>query len=152
MDKIRYASEEDIPFIIQGIKEISIVEKQKPDKDVMILKFIKLALKKNEIKVISKDKKVIGFIQFKFTNKNPYGIEYGKYERRFCWVDWWYIAKDYRNKGFGKILHQDIISLCKRKKIKEVMLDVFHVNSSAFGFYKKEGFSEFIHIMREKIT
>jgi diamine N-acetyltransferase len=152
MQQSRFALNEDIPFITNGIKEICLIEKQKPENDSKILKSLKIALLKKEILILCENNELIGFVQFKITNQTPYGIDYGKCEKKFCWIDWFYVAKKYRNQGFGKILHQNIRSLCKKKKVNEIMLDVFKINSNARKFYQKEGFSEFIYIMREKIN
>lgn len=151
MVKITFAKTKDIPFILQGTKEICLIEKQESVLDNSQLKIIKTALKKKEIRVASIDRKIVGFIQFKFSKKNPYGIDYGDYERRFCWIEWFYVSKEWRRNGIGKLLHKDILALCKKKNIKEIMLDVFQVNNAAIKFYKKEGFSEFIKILMERI-
>lgn len=150
--KIRFATKKDIPFIVKGIQEICRIEKENPDKKENIIKITKKALRKKEIKVaVDKNNKPIGFIQFKFTNKTPYGIEYGNYERKYCWIDWMYTSEKYRGKGIGSILHKDILPICKKAKIKEIILDVFQVNPKAKKFYEKEGFREYIYLLKEKI-
>lgn len=152
MEEIRYAEKGDINFILQGIREICRIERQKPDSKAKLVNQIKKVIRKKEIRIIAQDKEAIGFIQFTFTKKSPYGIEYGNYERRFCWIDWMYVAKKFRNKGIGRALHKEVASACKKQGISEIMLDVFHINNSAMEFYKKEGFLEFIHILRERIN
>lgn len=151
MLKIRYAIKEDIPFILQGIMEVCRIEKEKPDKKAKLVCLINKAMQKKEIRVITKGKETAGFVQFQFTRKSPYGIEYGEYGKRFCWIDWMYVAKKFRRSGIGNALHNEIRCVCKKCRVSEIMLDVFQINESAKKFYRKEGFSEFIHILKEKI-
>lgn len=152
MKDIRYAEKGDINFILHGIREICRIERQKPDSKTKLISLIKKAIRKKEIRIIAQDKKDIGFVQFTFTKKSPYGIEYGNYNRRFCWIDWMYVAKEFRKKSIGRLLHKEVASACKKQGVSEIMLDVFHINSKARGFYEKEGFLEFIHILRERIN
>jgi len=63
-----------------------------------------------------------------------------------------YVRKGFRGKGIGKALHEDVVSICKKKGIKEILLDVFQINSLARKFYEKEDFSQFIQILRERIS
>ena len=62
-----------------------------------------------------------------------------------------YISKEFRRSGIGNALRNEIRRICKKHRISEILLDVFQVNESARKFYSKEGFSEFIHILKEKI-
>lgn len=149
--KLKSAEKRDILFILNGINEICKIEKQKVYKKSELIKIIKSSLRKKEIKIAIDKNKVVGFIQFKFSKLNPYGIDYGKYEKKYCWIDWMYVSKEFRGKGIGRSLHNYVRSICKKKNISEIMLDVFKVNKNAIKFYKKEGFIEFIHILKEKI-
>ncbi len=151
MLKIRYAIKADIPFILQGIREVCRIEMEKPDKKAKLIRLINKAMKKKEIRVVTQDGKTAGFVQYQFTRKSPYGIEYGNYGKRFCWIDWMYISKEFRRSGIGNALRNEIRRICKKHRISEILLDVFQVNESARKFYSKEGFSEFIHILKEKI-
>ncbi|MBW3003401.1 GNAT family N-acetyltransferase [Candidatus Woesearchaeota archaeon] len=151
MINVAFAKVKDVPFILRGTKEICTIEKQKPELENKQLKLIRSAIQNKEIRVASADGKAVGFVQFKFTKKNPYGINYGNYERKFCWIEWMYVLNEWRRKGIATLLHKDVISLCKKNNVKEIMLDVFQVNSVARKFYRREGFSEFIRILKERI-
>ena len=58
----------------------------------------------------------------------------------------------HRGEGIGKLLHKDLAGICKKWKIREIMLDVFERNENARKFYEKEGFEEFVHILIEKLN
>lgn len=146
------AVKEDVTFILRGIKEICKIEKQKPDPDKTIIKLTNNAINNNQIRILRINKKPIGFVQYKFTRKSLYGFDYGPYKRKYCWIDWWYVTKAYRRKGIGNMLYKEMIKICKKQKIKEIILDVFDVNRNARRFYEKEKFHNSIHILKEKIS
>jgi len=147
---LEHASYANINFIIRGIKEICKIEQQEPEKIKILVKNTKRAIKNKRIRIIKKDGMIRGFVQFTFSSKEPYGLDYGK-RKRYCWVEWMYIAKSYRRKGFGRQLHKDLMKICNKNNVKEIMLDVFEVNENARNFYQKEKFKDFIHILREKV-
>ena len=152
MNEIRYASKEDLDLIIKGILEICNLEKEKPDTKKQILRKTLKAIKNKEIITIYTNNKPVAFIQFKFTKKTPYGINYSDNKNKLCWIDWIYVLKGYRKKGLGNRLLKDLEYICKQNKTKEIMLDVFKINKSATKFYEHKKYSEYIKILREKIN
>ena len=147
---IEFATEKDLKLIIKGIKEICNIEKQKPKKEAILINNIKKAIRNKRIIIAKRDNKKIGFIQFTFSNKEPYGLDYGK-RKKYCWIEWMYVVKNCRRKGIGDIMFKNIINICKKNRVNEVMLDVFEVNKNAREFYKKERFDSFINIMKKRI-
>jgi len=75
MNEIRYASKEDSNLIIKGIIEICNLEKEKPETKNKLTKQTKNAIQRKEIRIITLDHKPIGFVQYKFTKKTPYGYK-----------------------------------------------------------------------------
>ena len=55
MLKIRYALKADIPFILQGIREVCRIEMEKPDKKAKLIRLINKAMKKKEIRIVTQD-------------------------------------------------------------------------------------------------
>lgn len=149
--EIKNAKTEDIPFVIEGIKEICKIEKQKPESDKSLLKTTFKAIKKKEILIVTNKNHQIGFLQFTFSKKSPYGLDYGNWDRRFAWIEWVYVSKNYRKKGIGKTLIKKLNSICKKNKIHEVLLDVFEVNKNAREFYSKSHFVRQINILSERL-
>jgi len=144
------ATAEELPFIIKGVKEICKIEKQKSEDSALLRKTIRKAIEEKKIIVAKVDDSLVGFLQFAFSNKEPYGLDYGK-RRKFCWIEWMYVARPFRKKEIGHSMHKELIKLCKAKGIKEIMVDVFEVNKKARAFYEREAFSNFIHILRERV-
>lgn len=148
---IENASTEDMEFIVKGMFEICSIERQLSDPRNTLIKQTKKAIKNREILVARDKNRPVGFIQFVFAKKNPYGLEYGDYRRKYCWIEWMYVKRGYRRKGIGKLLHKNVIAVCKKHKVKEIMLDVFDVNKNARKFYEEEKFCNFIHILKERV-
>jgi GNAT superfamily N-acetyltransferase len=145
------ASAVDLDFIVKGMFEICNIERQVSDPRNTLIKQAKKAIKGEEILVARDKAKIVGFIQFVFAKKNPYGLDYGNYNKKYCWIEWMYVRRGYRRKGIGKRLQENVIAVCKKHKVKEIMLDVFDVNKNARKFYEEEKFCNFIHILKEKV-
>jgi GNAT superfamily N-acetyltransferase len=145
------ATTKDIPFIIKGINEIYKIEKQPSDKRSVLEKKIKIQIKQKQIIVAKIGEKTIGFLEFLFSKKEPYGINYDDEKEKYCWVNNMYVKKELRGLGIGKLFFKELKKICKDKKIKRIMLDVFEVNENGKKFYKKTGFKQETHIMEEKL-
>lgn len=52
------------------------------------------------------------------------------------------VKKSYRNKGFGNILLNKLISLSKEKHKEEILLEVNENNTPAIKLYEKNGFKK----------
>ncbi|MBU0906854.1 MAG: GNAT family N-acetyltransferase [Nanoarchaeota archaeon] len=147
---LKNGNDSDVSFVINGIKEICKIEKQKPESNAGLLKAVKEAIKGGRLIVARLGNNRVGFVQFIFSTREPYGLDYGK-RKKFCWIEWMYVTRFYRRHGVGRYMHQKIVALCKKKNVGEIMLDVFRVNRSAISFYRKENFKSFIHILVGKV-
>jgi len=148
---INYATINDLDFIINGIREINKIEKEKISDFNFLKREVSKLISKKEILCIKLDNKLIGFLEFLISRKTPYGLNYGNEDKKFCWVNNMFIQKNYRSKGYGKFLFRKLYSICKRRNIHRILLDVFEVNENAKPFYQKEGFQNKIHIMEKKL-
>ena len=149
--KIRKATEKDIDFIIDGIKEIFEIEKENFTEKNELKKKIKKEIKNEKILIAEKNKKSLAFIEFTFSNKEPYGVDYGKRKEKYCWINNMYVTKNMRRKKIGKTLISEVNLICKDKKIKTIILDVFKINIKGKKFYKKIGFKPIIELMQIEI-
>jgi len=52
------------------------------------------------------------------------------------------VKKEYRSRGFAKLIFEEIIRFCKDKKIKRIMLEVSTENKIALNFYKSLNFKK----------
>ena len=75
-------------------------------------------------------------------NQNIVGqIELGNYlnDATIGYVNLYYLAPSYRNKGLGKILDDFTSTYFKERKIKKILLSVSLTNTYAQKFYEKQG-------------
>ena len=82
------------------------------------------------------DNKIVGFLSAKF-KKTPWY----KYANA-CMIDEVSVSEKYRSCGIGMALIKKILSVCKKKKIEEVKLDIYNVNTGAKRLYERLGFED----------
>ena len=87
---------------------------------------------------------------FEVSRKTPFGVDYGPWSERFAWVSWSFVDAPRRGKGVGKALYAEFERECRRRGIKEVMLDVFEVNAKSRAFHEKLGFAPLLSIYSKK--
>ena len=82
------------------------------------------------------DNKIVGFLSAKF-KKTPWY----KYANA-CMIDEVSVSEKCRSCGIGTALIKKILSVCKKKKIEEVKLDIYNVNTGAKRLYERLGFED----------
>ncbi len=53
------------------------------------------------------------------------------------------VKKEFQGKGFGKLLLEHFIEICKNKNTKKIFLEVSTDNKKAVNLYKRYGFKDF---------
>jgi GNAT superfamily N-acetyltransferase len=91
-------------------------------------------IKKNEVWIYIKDKKIIGYYSLKYRNKElkfkDIVLEIG------YWLDHMFILPEFIGQGYGKILFNHFNDLCLSKNVSEIMI-LADPNSKLF--YEKMG-------------
>lgn len=145
-----YASKKEMPFIIRGIVEISKKERE----DLGSLRDLKTktraAISKGEILIGRCSGKAVAFGWWTYSNKVPYGVDYGN-EKLFCWVNWVYVSKAYRKNGIGTLIYKEIEKECRKKKVKEIKLNIFPRSLKSLEFHKRKGFKSMLTIFHKKL-
>lgn len=154
MIKIKNAKVEHAEFVLKGIEEITKTEKATLTKKLKteLKEIILKDIKRKEIKIASKDGKPIAFIWFKFSDKTPFGVNYGSWDEKYCWINWTYVIKNFRNRGIGSALYKEVEKICKKKGVKTIMLDIFKVNKLSEKVHKKLGFKELLSIYVKSVS
>jgi len=142
---IRNARLQDTEFVLKGIREIFRIEN-----DIFVYREKKKlainAIMNKQVRVVIEENKPIGFSWFGISDLTPFGLDYGKWSRKYCWISFVYVVKGHRNRGIGSLLYDDIMRICKRKKVRQIMLDVFTVNKKSARFHEKIGFKPLLSI------
>ena len=69
----------------------------------------------------------------------------------FCCILYLAIKKEFRGKGYSKILMEKAKNYCKENNIDELRLTVRYNNTPALSLYKDAGFSTYKHEMSMKL-
>ena len=146
--KFRYAKEEDIYFLIEGLEKNRVLE-NRPKKDAKAkpadIKEFKTAIRNKNIRIIEDKGEPVAFLYFRTGFKVMYIHE------KFFWVDLIYVKEGYRGRGLGKRLYNDAIRIAKKKGFSKVVIDVFEANANSVGFHKKLGFKPIYAIYQKRI-
>ncbi len=92
--------------------------------------------------VIDDNEKIIGYAITQFKDKATKAI----------WIDEIVIDLNYQNKGYGKILIDEICKYARQAKCVRVELSCWSFNSDAIEFYNKLGFIQQKVIYEKKIN
>lgn len=151
--KIRDARLQDTGFILSGIRDIFRMEKCIFNKKVYTekKKLARSAIKDKRMRIAVKDTIPVGFLWFGISDITPFGLDYGKWSGKYCWISFVYVVEEYRSQGIGSLLYEDITRICRRKKIEEITLDVFTINKKSEKFHKKIGFRPMLSLYSKKL-
>jgi len=59
-----------------------------------------------------------------------------------------FVEKEYRRKGIGKMIVDELINWLKKRNIKDIRIQAYSKNTNAIKAYKKYGFKEHVLEMR----
>lgn len=104
------------------IREIVFIKEQKVPKNIEIDEFDKIV----KHFIVLYENKSIGCARIRFVDKKA------KLERIA-------LLKNYRGKGFGKIVTKYLVKYCKKKNVKEIFM---HSQYHLKDFYRKLGFKQ----------
>ena len=110
-------------------------------KDIFIAKTDE-ELKKELINVLKNPEKIvlvveienviIGYVEFKYSTKAT----------KCIFIDQIFIDNDYKRKGYGRILIEEVIKFAKGNNCKRIELNCWSFNEDALKFYQKIGFMQ----------
>ena len=144
--KIRFATLKDFDLLIEGLEDIRKHEGYKyihaKEKDKLDYR---KAIKNKNIKIIEVNGKKAGFLYFKLNFKLMY------IDEKFLWVQRIYVRKEFRGKGFSRILYNNAIKIARKNGLGKIFCDVYAVNKKSIKVHKKIGFSPIYTIYQKKL-
>lgn len=107
-----------------------------------------------DLKNLIKNKKV-NFLVAEADNKIV-GCGFGEIRKNVKWalnkeygyIGLMYVERNFRGRGIGNLIVKNLIKWLKKKKIKDIRLQVYAKNKKALHTYQKYGFKDFVIEMK----
>jgi GNAT superfamily N-acetyltransferase len=151
---MRQATIDDFDFIYKGrleIKQIEQYENDDHEDQQLEIEKVKEAIQCKRIWIAESETKSAGFIWLVVSKKFPFGVDYVDFEQDYVFIDFVYVAPEFRNKGIGGYMYKWTEQYCRDHGIKEIILDVMENNSNSKMFHMKIGFQPFVTLYSKKI-
>ncbi|MCH9631094.1 MAG: hypothetical protein S4CHLAM37_11070 [Chlamydiia bacterium] len=133
--KIRIAEKQDVPLILQLIKELADYEKLLhevvADEETLHESLFNDS-KGPEVLIAEEGEKSVGFVLF-FHNFSTF------LGRKGIYIEDLYVREEFRGKGYGEMILKKICSLAKERNCGRADWWVLNWNEKAINFYKKIG-------------
>jgi len=129
---IRQSQKEDMPKVLEYIQELATYEKA-PDEMVNTVEDLeKNGFGDNKVfdcLVAEVENIVVGFAL--------YYTGYSTWKGRTLYLEDFLVSEDYRGKGIGKLLFNQVILEAKKRDVKRMDWQIIDWNEPAINFYKK---------------
>jgi len=141
---IREAKREDVGRILYMIKELAIFEKEKYAVKITEEELLEDGFGDKPMYqciVAEHQGEVIGFAL--------YYIRYSTWQGKTVFLEDFLVEDEYRSKGVGKLLFEEMIAISERLKVRQMSWQVLDWNEGAIRFYKKynaEFFEEWLNV------
>jgi GNAT superfamily N-acetyltransferase len=129
---IRNAKREDVSSILKLIKALAKFEKEEFAVQITEKELAEDGFGENpsySCIVAELEGKVVGFAL--------YFIRYSTWQGRTVYLEDFLVDENYRSKGIGKRLFEEMIAIAKRLKVRQMSWQVLDWNEGAIRFYKK---------------
>jgi len=142
--KIRDAEKKDVGQVLYMIKELATFEREKYAVKITEEELLEDGFGDNPLyKCIVAEYKgdVIGFAL--------YYIRYSTWQGKTVFLEDFLVEDKYRSMGVGKLLFEEMISIAKRLKVRQMSWQVLDWNEGAIRFYKKyeaDFFEEWLNV------
>ena len=130
--KIRDGIKEDLPAILELIKELADFENAKEQVTITLEDLEKDGFGENPLYwflVVEKDNEIVGL--------SFYWIRYSTWKGKFLFLEDFVIKEEYKRQGIGSKLFEETINICKKQKLNGMIWQVLDWNTPAIKFYKK---------------
>ena len=130
--KIREGIKEDLPTILELIKELADFENAKDQVTITLEDLEKDGFGENPwywFLVAEKDNEIVGL--------SFYWIRYSTWKGKFLFLEDFVIKEEYKRQGIGSKLFEETIKVCQKLNLNGMIWQVLDWNTSAIKFYKK---------------
>ena len=130
--KIREGIKEDLPTILELIKELADYENSLEEVTITLENLEKDGFEGNPwywFLVAEKNNEIVGL--------SFYWIRYSTWKGKFLFLEDFVIKEEYRRQGIGSKLFEETIKICKKLNLNGMTWQVLDWNSPAIDFYKR---------------
>lgn len=130
--QIRKGTPEDLPALLDLVKELAVYEKAPQEVEVSIEQMQEWGFGKTQLFdffVLEKNKVVIGIAL--------YYCKYSTWKGKCIFLEDIIVTESERNKGYGKLLFDEVAKTAKLENVKRLEWQVLEWNKPAIHFYKK---------------
>lgn len=132
MVKIRKGKVDDLPLVLNLIRELAIYEKAPNEVENTLEEMIEDGFGKNPIYyllVAEENEKIVGIA--------IYYIKYSTWKGKCVFLEDIIVTEKLRGKGIGAKLFEEVIKISKEMKVRRMEWQVLDWNEPAINFYKK---------------
>lgn len=129
---IRQGKQEDIPEVLELVKQLAEFEKAPGEVEVTVKEMENWGFGPNKVFdffVLLKNNKIIGTA--------IYYYKYSTWKGRCLFLEDIIVTESERNQGFGKLLFNEVVKVAKREKVRRMEWQVLDWNTNAIEFYRK---------------
>lgn len=130
--KLRFATAEDCPRILELINELAVYERAPEEVTVSLDHFIDAGFGKNPVwkaYVAEVDHTIVGFAL--------YYTRYSTWKGCRLYLEDFIVTEEFRGKGLGKVLFEKVIEEAKNGNYSGMVWQVLDWNEPAINFYNK---------------
>lgn len=129
---IRNATKNDLPAVIDLIKELADFEKALHEVTISLNELEKDGFGENPLFWI-----ILAEVDSVIVGMSFYYIRYSTWTGRNLYLEDIIVKEDFRGNNIGKMLFEETIKEAKKMKVKQMMWQVLDWNEPAIRFYKK---------------
>jgi GNAT superfamily N-acetyltransferase len=129
---IRIGTINDLPQVLNLIKELAIYEKAPQEVEVSVKEMTNWGFGSEKIFdffLLEKKSKIIGIAVYYF--------KYSTWKGKCLFLEDIIVTESERKNGYGKLLFKEVVKVAKLKKVKRMEWQVLEWNMPAIEFYKK---------------
>lgn len=129
---VRKGKKEDLPIVIELIKELAAFERMPGEVEVTLTEMEKWGFGEDKVFdffVLEKDSKIVAMALYYF--------KYSTWKGKCLFLEDIIVTESERKKGFGKLLFNAVVKVAQEEKVKRMEWQVLEWNEAAIRFYKK---------------